>query len=93
MDLNTERIRRDQAAGERAHEAGDAFKWQVYEFDDDGVGILDDEDHAICVVTNPHDLTGLCMSVTDARKLAEALLAACESPHLPGKVAPMPTKP
>jgi hypothetical protein len=82
--LAARRARRDRPAKltpddwVEAHARGDAFCFTPYEFDDDGIGFIDD-DQPIIVMTNPEKKEGIAMSVESAIRLAHALLGAALS--------------
>lgn len=82
VDLSSERIRRDYKKGEEAHANGEAFEFSPYDFDDDGIGIIEGT-RPVIVMTDPAGLAGICMTTEDARKLGAALIEAAESPYLP----------
>jgi hypothetical protein len=78
INLDERRERKEIEAAERSG-AG----WWVYplEFDDDTtVGVLDDAERPIAINCGEHLIA---MNVDDARKLATALLEACESAFVP----------
>lgn len=83
IDLETERMKRDQAAGEAAHAKGEAFRLLPYEWDTDDVGFIDGG-LPVVVMTGGDSLDGIAMTRESARKLGNALIRAAAAP-LPGE--------
>lgn len=77
INLAAEREKRQLAADNEAFERGEAFSFEAYVFDDDGIGIL--EDGTVCVVLSPETLKGFQLSRKDARRLGVALLEAANT--------------
>lgn len=82
VDLSTERMRRDYEAGERAHEAGEAFAFEAYTHDPEASVGLIGGDRPIVVMTCPHELRGIAMTREDARTLGRELIDAADAPML-----------
>jgi hypothetical protein len=78
IDLHAEREKREHTTLHQAHEQGEAFAFPEYVFNDDGVGILE-EDNTVCVVIDPRTLKGFRVSVEGAEKLGVALIQAAAS--------------
>lgn len=82
VDLHAVRERREHERGHELHEQGSAFMFLDYDFDDEGVGLLDDTDRVISVLHDPENLKGFCMTPEDAVKLGVALIQAASSPFI-----------
>lgn len=69
---------RVQAWNEAAHERGEMFAFKRYYFSDEHVGFIEDRGEPMVVILTSEDqLSGICMTVDDARALGKALLE-CE---------------
>lgn len=80
VNLMDEKFKRNQAAGHRANEAGELFKFEPFEFNDDedtpnGIGIIEG-DKPISLLLSIETLSGICMDVDTARRLAKELEGA-----------------
>ncbi len=81
VDLMQEKLNRDHEAGHEAYENGEAFKFQIFEFDDNeecpnGPGVIEG-DHPVCVLMD--DNAGFCMTIETAKRLVEELNGAIKS--------------
>lgn len=79
VNLMDEKFKRDHAAATRAHEDGELFKFEPFDFIDDetpnGIGIVDG-DRPITLLLDVEKLSGICMTPDTARRLAKELEGA-----------------
>jgi hypothetical protein len=79
-----------ERARQRRQGTGDEFAFELFKFDEEGVGYLDDDDdHPICVLLNAEALRGVRMSVPDALALTEALAGCVQSYLFDNELSPI----
>jgi hypothetical protein len=82
IDLQQERLRRNDAAVLAAYERGEVCLFDLFEYSEDKVGnapIGSMDDHEVVILTHPDKRKGIAMTRDDAKKLAAALLECAES--------------
>lgn len=77
---------RDRKRAEQHGPQTAAFAFEPFHYDDDGVGMVDDGEHPICVLTAPDRLQGIVMSAKDALALGQALVDAARQHLFPESV-------
>jgi hypothetical protein len=82
VDLSAVRMERDHEAGHAAHAAGEAFKFEAWEYDDDAIGFIDGP-YPLAILFNPEMLAGVVMTKDTAERLVVAIQEALKSPHAP----------
>jgi len=81
VNLMDEKIKRNHAAATRMHEDGELFKFEPFEFIDDddtpnGIGLIEG-DKPVSLLLDIKTLSGICMDVDTARRLAKELEGVC----------------